>query len=69
MPTPKPKRGKPDFSSASAATLAVAWASTAGWMRSVGQVTAVYIRRSVTCAIAPRMVQTKGELPCSLFQG
>ncbi len=65
MPTPKPKR--PGMS---VAVVAAAWAMIAGWMRTVGQVTAVWIWSvEVTAASPPRTDQTKGELPCSSFHG
>ena len=42
----------------------------AGWMRTVGQVTAVVTRiRSVAWAIAPITDQTNGLWPCSSFHG
>src|SRR6478735_598289 len=41
----------------------------AGWMRVVGQVTAVVTCRSQTWLIAPITLQTRGLLPCSLFHG
>ena len=49
LPTPNAKRP-----SSSTAEVAAAWASTAGWMRTVGQVTAVVTcSRSVAAASAP----------------
>ena len=65
MPTPSLKRP-----SSSTADVAAAWAMIAGWIRTVGQVTAV-----VTCmpgtaaASAPITDQTNGLLPCSSFHG
>jgi hypothetical protein len=42
----------------------------AGWIRIVGQVTAVVTCiRSVACAIAPIVDHTNGLWPCSSFQG
>lgn len=50
--------------------MAAAWAMIAGWMRTVGQVTAVWMRNSEVCAaIAPRTDQTNVDSPCSAFQG
>ena len=49
--------------------MAAAWAITAGWMRTVGQVTAVVIGSEQAWLIAPIMLQTKGLLPCSSFHG
>ena len=42
---------------------------TAGWIRVVGQVTAVVIGRLVTWEIAPMTVQTKLDCPCSSSHG
>ena len=65
LPTPKLKRP-----GSIAALVAVAWASTAGWMRTVGQVTAVVTGiREVTWESAPITDQTNGDSPCSSFQG
>jgi hypothetical protein len=41
--------------------VAAAWAMTAGWIRNVGQVTAVVTGRSQTCASAPMIDQTNGD--------
>ncbi len=50
--------------------VAAACAMIAGWMRTVGQVTAVPMpMRSVACAIAPSTVHTKGLWPCVVVQG
>jgi hypothetical protein len=50
--------------------VAAAWATIAGWIRSVGQVTAVVtFIESVAWAIAPITDQTNGLWPCSSFQG
>ena len=66
-PLPTPKRKRP---SSIAAEVAVACATTAGWMRSVGQVTAVVSGiRSVTAATAPITFQTNGDWPWASFQG
>ena len=65
MPTPSVKRP-----SSSTADVAAAWAMIAGWIRTVGHVTAV-----VTCmpgtavASAPITDQTNGLSPCSSFHG
>ena len=64
LPTPNVKRP-----SSRTALVAAAWASTAGWMRTVGQVTPVPTGRSVACAIAPITDQTNGLWPCSSFHG
>jgi hypothetical protein len=64
-PTPSVKRP-----GSSVATVAAAWAMTAGWMRTVGQVTAVVTcSRSVAAAIAPITAHTKVDSPCSSFHG
>ena len=50
--------------------MAAAWAITAGWMRIVGQVTAVVTcSRSVAVASAPMTDHTNGLWPCSSTQG
>jgi len=49
--------------------VAAAWAMIAGWMRTVGQVTAVVTGSEVAWAMAPMTAQTKGDSPCSSFQG
>jgi len=41
----------------------------AGWIRVVGQVTAVVTGSPVTCEIAPMTAQTKLDWPCSSSQG
>ena len=65
VPTPRPKR--PGIR---VATVAAAWATIVGWMRIVGQVTAVWICSvDVTAARPPSTLQTNGELPCSSFHG
>ena len=53
----------------STAEVAAAWAMTAGWMRVVGQVTAVVTGRSHTCEMAPIIDHTSGLWPCSSFHG
>ena len=65
MPTPIAKRP-----SNRDCVVAAAWASTAGWMRTVGAVTAVVQRtRSVRAAIAPSTLQTNGAWPWSSSHG
>ena len=65
LPTPSAKRP-----SSRTDDVAAAWAMIAGWIRTVGQVTAV-----VTCmpgtapASAPITDHTNGLWPCSSFQG
>ena len=49
--------------------MAAAWAITAGWMRTVGQVTPVATRCPVEAAMAPMTLQTNGLSPCRLVQG
>ena len=49
--------------------MAAACAMIAGWMRTVGQVTAVVTGRSQTWLIAPIADHTKADSPCSLVQG
>ena len=66
-PLPSPSAKRP---SSSTAEVAAACAMTAGWMRTVGQVTAVV---SFICVVAwasaPIVDQTKPLCPCSSFQG
>ena len=64
LPTPSPKRP-----SSITELVAAAWATIAGWIRTVGQVTAVVTGRSVTCEIAPMTDHTNGLWPCSSFHG
>jgi hypothetical protein len=63
-PTPRAKRPPVKI-----ALVAAACAITAGWIRIVGQVTAVMIGRSVACAIAPITDHTNGLWPCSSIHG
>ena len=50
--------------------MAAAWAMIAGWMRIVGQVTAVVtFIAEVAWAIAPIVDHTNGLWPCLSFQG
>ena len=58
--------GRPSVSSAE---VAAAWAMMAGWMRSVGQVTAVVIGSVVAPETAPMTDQTKLLSPCSSSHG
>ena len=64
MPTPSSKRP-----SSSIALVAAAWAMIAGWIRTVGQVTAVPTCKSVTAAMAPITLHTNGLWPCSSSHG
>ena len=59
-PLPTPRKNRPG---AITAVVAAAWAMIAGWMRTVGHVTDVPIRRPVVDAIAPRTLHTNGLLP------
>jgi len=66
-PVPTPKKNRPG---SIVADVAAACAITAGWMRTVGQVTAVPTgTRSVTCAIAPMTDQTNALCPCASVHG
>ena len=49
--------------------MAVAWASTAGWMRRIGQVTAVVTSRPVVAAMPPITDQTNGDWPWLSIHG
>src|SRR5438445_468028 len=51
------------------AVVAAACAITAGWIRTVGHVTAVVTGSSHTCEIAPIVDQTNALWPCSSFHG
>ena len=55
--------------SCSRALVAAAWAMIAGWIRTVGQVTAVVTGSDVASASAPITDQTNGLWPCSSFHG
>jgi len=59
LPTPRQKGRSPS----STALVAAAWAMIAGWVRIVGQVTAVVTGRLHTCDSAPIIDQTKGLSP------
>ncbi|GAA2542018.1 hypothetical protein GCM10010210_10740 [Pseudonocardia hydrocarbonoxydans] len=64
-PTPRVKR-----SCETRASVAAAWAMTAGWYRIVGQVTPLTSPiRSVRAAIAPNRVQLNGLWPWTSSQG
>lgn len=65
MPTPRVNRPSPS----STADVAAACATIAGWVRTVGQVTAVVTGRSHTWATAPIIDQTKGDCPCAMVHG
>jgi hypothetical protein len=49
--------------------VAAAWAITAGWMRTIGQVTAGRDRQVAGRDSAPITDQTNGLWPCSSFHG
>ena len=51
------------------AEVAAAWAMIAGWVRTVGQVTAVVTGSEQACEMAPITDQTNGLWPCSSFHG
>jgi hypothetical protein len=66
-PLPTPSRKRPG---SSVAVVAAAWATMPGWVRTVGQVTAVIQRmRCVACAAAPSTDQTNGLSPCASVHG
>ncbi|CAM5721275.1 hypothetical protein SFUMM280S_01260 [Streptomyces fumanus] len=65
-PEPTPSRNRPPVITA---LVAAAWATTAGWMRTVGQVTAVSIGSDTACDSAPITDHTNGLWPCSSFHG
>ena len=65
MPTPRLEAAR----RSSTALVAAAWAMTAGWMRTVGQVTPVVTGRLVASASAPITDHTNGLWPCSSFHG
>ncbi len=66
-PVPTPSENRP---SNIAAVVAAACATTAGWIRTIGAVTAVVQRTvEVRAAIAPSTLHTKGDCPCASFQG
>lgn len=65
LPTPSRKRSSPS----STAEVATAWAATAGWVRTVGQVTAVCTGSDVASASAPITDQTNGACPWTVLHG
>ena len=65
-PLPTPRVNRP---SVSKAEVAAAWAMTAGWIRTSGQVTAVVTGSEVAAEIAPITDQTNPLSPCSSSQG
>jgi hypothetical protein len=66
-PLPTPKKKRPSIITAA---VALAWATIAGCVRIVGQVTPVPSRsRSVACAIAPITLHTKALWPCLSVHG
>lgn len=65
-PVPTPKRKRP---SSCTALVATAWARTAGWIRTVGQVTAVSTGSDTASARAPITFHTKGLWPWASFHG
>ena len=64
MPTPSEKRPW-----CMTPLVAAAWATIAGWMRTVGQVTPVVTGRLVASASAPITDHTNALWPCSSFHG
>jgi hypothetical protein len=65
-PLPTPRTNRPPRWTAA---VAAAWAMTAGWIRIVGQITAVAMCSDVTSEGAPMTSHTNGLWPCSSFQG
>ena len=65
-PDPTPRVKRPPVSTAQ---VAAACAMIAGWMRTVGQVTAVVIGSEHTCETAPITDQTKPLWPWASFHG
>src|SRR4030095_16251152 len=66
-PVPTPRKKRPSII---AAAVAAAWATMAGCMRMVGQVTHVpSSSRSVACAMPPITAHTNGLWPCVSVQG
>ena len=64
---PTPKRNRPSGNRFE--DVAVAWARIAGWMRVVGQVTAVVTVRLVVAAMPPITDHTKGDWPWRSIHG
>ena len=65
-PDPTPRTNRP---SCCTAVVAAAWAMIAGWIRTVGQVTAVVIGRVTASDSAPITDHTNGLWPCASFHG
>jgi hypothetical protein len=65
-PVPTPSRNRP---SSSTALVAAAWAMTAGWIRTVGQVTAVVTGSPHAWLSAPMADHTNGLCPCASTHG
>lgn len=65
-PEPTPRRNRPFVITAD---VAAACATTAGWIRTVGQVTAVSIGSDTASDSAPITDQTNGLWPCASFHG
>jgi hypothetical protein len=65
-PLPTPNRKRPG---SRRAAVAAAWARMAGWIRKVGQVTAVVTLRLVVAAMPPMTDHTNGLWPWLSFQG
>lgn len=65
-PLPRPSRKRP---SVITAVVAAACATTAGWIRTVGQVTAVPRGSDTASESAPSTDQTNGLWPCASFHG
>lgn len=65
-PLPTPRTNRP---SSCTAAVAAAWAMIAGWMRMVGQVTAVDTGSEVASDSAPITLQTNELWPCASFHG
>ncbi|CAM5416151.1 hypothetical protein SGLAM104S_06932 [Streptomyces glaucescens] len=65
-PEPTPSRKRPFVITA---LVAAACATTAGWIRTVGQVTAVSIGSDTACESAPITDHTNGLSPWASFQG
>ena len=65
-PLPTPSTNRP---SSRTPAVAAACATTAGWMRMVGQVTAVLTGSRVTCDSAPITDQTNADSPWASIHG
>ena len=66
FPAAQPKVKRPRVSRAD---VAAAWATSAGWMRMIGQVTAVVMGSEEAWEIATMTDHTKLDWPCSSSQG